>query len=261
MITGYTGLIGQGKTMLATVEAVNLARRRNAILASNIVVTAPGIEFFRLSVGDEGLEGIPELLARSRAQGRGVVVLADELGIITPARFWQSGMSIDLMWTMSQSRKFGGDMIFTAQNIAQVDSFLRRLTQYVTRVRAYPRPSIERREKGQRPWVYRVQQYQPEDVDDMRPERRIGSGWIRYRREWESLYSTDELVRPPGHLRGKRVKAAGPGVERPLSGGEAGNRAGWRDPFGGGLTVAPAASDEGRGRAPAGVPSPDLGTT
>jgi hypothetical protein len=207
VITGYVGLIGQGKTMLATVEAVTLARRRNAILASNILVSAPGVDVHRLSVGDDGLEGVPELLARSKAEGRGVVVLADELGIITPARFWQQGMSIDLMWSMSQSRKLGGDMIFTAQNIAQVDSFLRKLTQYVTRVRAVPAPSIERRERGKRPWLYITQRFQPEDADDHRPEKRLARGVVRYRREWEAWYDTDELVHPPSFLRGRRPRS------------------------------------------------------
>lgn len=219
MITGYTGLIGQGKTMLAVREAVELAKRRNAILASNIAVHplaqmpkghyGPGkplVDVQRLTVGDEGLEGIPELLERSKDEHRGVVVLADELGIITPARFWQTGMSIDLMWAMSQSRKLGGDMIFTAQNIAQVDAFLRRLTQYVHRVRAYPKPSIERREKGKRPWFYAVQTYQPEDVDTLNPEKRLGRQFIRYPRHIEGWYSTDELVRPPARLGGRRPR-------------------------------------------------------
>ena len=87
--------------------------------------------------------------------------------------------------------------------------------------------------------MFRTQVYQPEDVDNLSPEKRLSAGWIRYNRAWEAWYSTDELVRPPGHLRGKRVKGSGPGVQRPLSGGEAGNRAGWLDPLGGGLSVAP----------------------
>lgn len=205
MITGYVGLIGHGKTMLAVREAVKLARRRNAILASNIVVSAPDVEFVRLSVGSDGLDGVPELLTRSHVDGRGVVILADELGIITPARFWQSGMSIDLMWAVSQSRKMSGDLIFTAQSEEQVDVFLRRLTSRLTKVRAYPAPTVERREREQRPWFYLTSDWLPGTVD--KPDKRLGRGLIRYSREWEGWYSTDELVRPPSHLRGRRPRS------------------------------------------------------
>lgn len=208
--------------MLAVREAVYLARRRDAILASNIrigslqddrtgevTITLPDIHerFVQLAVGDEGLEGIPELLERAKRDRRGVVVLADELGIITPARFWQSGMSIDLMWAVSQSRKLGADLIFTAQDVGQVDSFLRKLTQHVTKVRAIPAPSIDRRERGKRPWLFRTSMWLPGDADNFTPERRISAGWTRYRREAERWYSTDELVRPPSFLRGRTPRA------------------------------------------------------
>lgn len=202
MITGYIGLIGHGKTMLATREAVTLARRRGAILASNIEVLAPGVDTFRLSVGDDGLDGVAELLSRSREEGRGVVILVDEIGIILPARFWAQGMSVDLMWAVSQSRKLSADLIFTAQDIEQVDAFLRRLTSHVTKVRAYPAPTLDRREGGKRPWFYIGSKWAPGSVD--KADKRLGREWIRYRREWEGWYDTDELVRPPRHLRGKR---------------------------------------------------------
>lgn len=206
MITGYIGLIGQGKTMLAVREAVTLARRRGALLASNIWVEAPGVEVVRLTVGDEGLGGLPELLSRSRVEGRGVVLLVDEIGIIMPARFWQTGMSIDLMWAVSQSRKLAADLIYTAQDVEQVDAFLRRLTQWVHKVRAVPNPSVERRERGRRPWFFMLSKWRPGSVD--KADKRLGRGLVFYRREWEGLYNTDELVRPPQHLRGTRRRQA-----------------------------------------------------
>ena len=236
MISGYVGLIGHGKTMLAVRESVALARRRRAILASNIGVTAPGVEVVRLSVGEDGLEGVPELLERARSEGRGVVILADELGIITPARFWQSGMSIELMWAVSQSRKLGADLIFTAQSEEQIDAFLRRLTWRVSKVRAVPAPTVERREREQRPWFFIATDWLPGTVD--KPDKRLGRSMIRYRRKWESWYSTDELVRPPSFLRGRR----------PRSSARAG-AADWAQP---GPLVAPLEGNLGAGRAGAG---------
>jgi len=206
VIIGYTGLVGMGKTMLAVREAVRLARVRGAILASNIEVTAPDLDVVRIGVGDDGLEGIPDLLARARSEGRGVVIFVDEIGIVLPSRFWERGMSIDLMWACSQSRKLGADLIFTCQHVAQLDAFLRRITDWIWRVKAIPHPSIERRERGKRPWFFLASRWRPADIDTERPEKRLSRaswwGGIWYRRDWERLYNTDELVRPPSQLRG-----------------------------------------------------------
>lgn len=204
MIVGYTGLVGQGKTMLAVQEALRLARLRGALLVSNIAVEAPDVEVERVQVGDDGLEGIPDILDRARGQGRGVVILVDEIGIVLPARYWQQGMSIDLMWACSQSRKLGADLVFTCQHVAQLDAFLRRLTDWIWSVRAIPHPTLERRVRGRRPWFFMLGRWRPADVDTERPEKRLGRAIRRYRREWERVYDTDELVRPPDHLRGRR---------------------------------------------------------
>jgi hypothetical protein len=116
-------------------------------------------------------------------------------------------MSIDLMWACSQSRKLGADLIFTCQHVAQLDAFLRRITDWIWRVKAIPHPSIERREAGKRPWLFMASRWRPADIDTEKPEKRLSRvswwGGLLYRREWEELYDTDELVRPPAALRGR----------------------------------------------------------
>lgn len=235
MIVGYTGLVGMGKTMLGVREAVELARLRDAVLVSNIRVHGGGVEVRRLEVGDDGLEGLAEILQEARAcevcqevdewgdvvhrgwrvdgcTQRGVVIFVDEIGIVLPARFWERGMSIDLMWACSQSRKLGADLIFTCQHVAQLDAYLRRITDWVWRVKAIPHPTISRREAGKRPWLYLVGRWRPADIDTERPEKRLSRKVVRYQRAWEGLYNTDELVRPPSALRsgGRRRRSPSP---------------------------------------------------
>lgn len=201
MIVGYTGLVGHGKTMLAVQESIRLARLRGAYLASNIWIDCPDLDFVRLSVGDDGLEGLPDLLQRARDEQRGVVIFVDEIGIVLPARFWMQGMSIQLMWAVSQSRKLGADLVFTCQHIAQLDAFLRRITDWIWKVRAVPHPSLARRVAGKRPWLFLASRWRPADVDKVEDaDRRLGRSIIRYRRAWEVVYDTDELVTPPEHL-------------------------------------------------------------
>lgn len=204
MIEGYVGLIGHGKTMLAADHAIATATRRGALLASNIRLVPPkgsGVEFVPLLVGDDGLdlEQLRTLVDRCRRDGRGLVILVDEVGIIMPARFWQS-FPIGLMFVLSQSRKLSLDLIWTSQDVEQVDSFLRRLTQWVYKVRAIPSPSLERRERGKRPWVMVRDRFRPAHVTGAAQDKRTERAWIRYRREREAVYDTDELVMPPLHL-------------------------------------------------------------
>jgi len=212
VIEGYIGLIGHGKTMLAVDHARTLALRRGALLASNIRVDPPpGVAFRQLSVGDDGFD-LEELRALLEEPG-GVVLLIDEIGIIMPARFWSS-FPVDLMFAMSQSRKLGLDVIYTSQDVEQVDSFVRRLTQWVYKVRCWPAPSLERREGGKRPWLFRVTQWRPVNVD--KADKKVGGRWVRYQRKRETWYDTDELVRPAERLaRRSRARSKGTGGRAP----------------------------------------------
>lgn len=216
MIIGYVGLIGHGKTMLAVDEARRLAKRRGAVLAANIWIDPPaGVPFVQLTVDEDGLSipQLEELMDGARASGRGVVVLIDEIGIIMPARFWQS-FPIALMYRISQSRKYATDLIFTAQDVEDVDAYLRRKTQWLIKVRAFPSPSPERRERGKRPWWIGWSKWRPAQVD--KPDKRIDRGMIWYRREREGFYDTDELVRPPARLSGRGRRGRSREVEAQL---------------------------------------------
>jgi hypothetical protein len=213
MIEGFVGLLGAGKTMLAVQHALKLARRRNAIMLSNIRVQDAGVEFHQLPVGEDGidLDELREWQGRAREQDRGLVLLVDEVGILMPARFWQS-FPIDLIYTLSQSRKMRLDLVYTSQDIEMVDSMLRRLTQWVYQVKCMPSPTNERREAGKRPWFFIREQFRPQHVNTMgdtqRKQRRLAKSWLRYRRDWEGSYDTDELVAPAVRLSTRRSRGS-----------------------------------------------------
>lgn len=231
MIEGYVGLLGAGKTMLAVQHALTLARKRNAILLSNIRINDPSVEFHQLGVGVDGidLEQLRDWQERSKAGNRGLVLLVDEVGILMPARFWQS-FPIDLIYTLSQSRKMRLDLVYTSQDIEMVDSMLRRLTQWVYRVKALPSPTNERRERGRRPWFFLVEQFRPAHVNagtSIEHKRRLSRRWLRYRRGWEDAYDTDELVAPAVRLtttrrsRGSKQREPSEGAMHPEGRSEA----------------------------------------
>jgi hypothetical protein len=209
------GLIGNGKTMLAVDAARQLAKRRGAVLASNIWIEPPaGVPFVQLSVGEDGLSvaQMEQLMDDARASGRGCVILIDEIGIIMPARFWQS-FPIALMYRISQSRKYATDLLYTSQDVEDVDAYLRRKTQWVFKVRCFPSPSAERREKGRRPWLIIRTQWRPATIE--KKDKRVDRTILRYRRDREAVYDTDELVRPPSRL--SRRRGSPPPITAPVA--------------------------------------------
>lgn len=219
MITGYIGGIGTGKTMNAVRDAVETARRRGANLVSNITVTADvgAGSVVKLDIGHDGidLDALMGVIGRSQDEGRGVVLLLDEVGILMPARFW-SDFPIDLVYLLSQSRKEGVDLIYTAQAVEQVDSMLRLLTTYVWLVRCFPSPSIRRQERGKRPWLFIASKWKLAHIEKQ-GRRALSRRVWRYRRVWEGSYSTLERVRPPGRFRDRHRKRRGSESEAVLA--------------------------------------------
>lgn len=212
MIIGRVGLIGNGKTYLHAYDALAVAKRRRAVFASNIW-TANAADFVewrkdptitdrvQLSVGDDGfdLDELRDLLDIAQARGHGVVLFIDEIGVLMPARFWQK-FPVELMYRFSQSRKLRLDVYWTSQDVEDVDSYLRRKTQWVYRTRAFPTPTVERQELGKRPWFFFETRWRPSTVG--KRDKRLGWAFRLYRRSFEREFDTDELVMPARRVAG-----------------------------------------------------------
>lgn len=223
MIVGVTGLLGAGKTAYATMRCVESARRSGAILASNIRLTPPDdVEFVQLPTGDDGvdLEALYALRRRARSEGRGVVVLLDEVGLLLPARFWAT-FPVPLMSFFVNSRKLRVDIWWVSQDENDVEVSLRRRTQIVFKVRRIPRPKHHVADPG-RPRILWVTEWLSGQVD--KKDRRIGRQLVLWRRSWEGWFDTDELVEPPprvGRVRRRSGESTtGPGLAggAPLAG-------------------------------------------
>jgi hypothetical protein len=203
-ILGIVGPLGHGKTMNAVRVARDMAVERHAVLISNISINPPpGVLFEQLTID----EGWPDRLAilvyavasgaLHEADGRpygGVVIVLDEAGLVLNAREWKS-FPFALVWLLSQSRKFKAELVYTAQWSDMVDSVLRGMTDEIWTIRAFPRPTIGRRLKGKRPWLFHVRQWRPNHVEQK--DACLGSSWFFYHRSYEGLYDTDCIVWPP----------------------------------------------------------------
>lgn len=200
--------------MLTARDALEDARRRRAVFASNIWTrgSLPYAEWVaardgdpdrlwrvQLSTGRDGfdLDELDDVIAWTRGHERGTVLLLDEVGVLIPARMWQR-FGVDLMQQMSQSRKNRVDVWLTAQDIEDVDAYVRRKCYSVWKVRCVPTGSIERQERGRRPWFFFESEWAPGSVG--KKDKRRGWRFRRYRRSDELEYDTDEIVRPARRL-------------------------------------------------------------
>jgi hypothetical protein len=237
IIEAYVGFVRHGKTMLCAQDCLALARVRNAILVANIGIScspACRIEMDRqaadakaagddrwslvkadmttmrhfpehllLPITDDGLdlEMLEDLAFRLREEGRGLVLMIDEAGIVMPARQWTT-FPVRLMWLLQQSGKMMVEIRYTTQHPSFVDSQLRALTAVVHDVRCTPPPTIQRRIKGRRPWFMVVTTRMVKDFDKVNEDVVMWKRRVRYRRAWEGSYDTDAAVMPPRRVQG-----------------------------------------------------------
>lgn len=204
MIFGKVGRLGHGKTMTMVVDGLELARQRGAgegrcWVAANISVTVPDGWRFVLLPMDGFSEALAVLMAAALTAGVGLVVLVDEIDTVWDAHDWQSMRRSD-RYRIKQSRKYGCDMLWSAQFVDQVEKSIRNITEEVELVRAFPSPTISRREAGKRPLLIRGIRFRPgavrQIVGDADADKSLGTRWRRYRREHELLYDTDEIIVP-----------------------------------------------------------------
>jgi hypothetical protein len=204
VIYGKVGRLGHGKSMRMVVDGLDLAVLRGARegrcwMAGNIGVNVPDGVRYDLLPMDGFSEGLAALMTEALESGVGLVVLVDELDTVWDAHEWQAMRKSD-RYRLKQSRKFGADLIWSAQFVDQVEKSIRNITEEVELLKAIPGPTVHRREKGKRPWLIRGQRFRPgavrELVGEADKDKRLGSAWHRYRREHEALYDTDQIILP-----------------------------------------------------------------
>lgn len=113
MIEAFIGLPGQGKTYLMTRIALKKMKKGRKVYANYPLEGA--IRYNQI----EELFGITNAVA-----------LIDEAGLVAPAGFWNK-IPFDVMAHWRQHRHKGVDIYYTAQDLQDVATPLRRVTQFV----------------------------------------------------------------------------------------------------------------------------------
>lgn len=204
MIWGWCGAIGQGKTFNGVREALALAYYRNALLLTNIHITPKGRNqpwaLHQLTISPEGpiSEEIIMWALWAKEHGHGTVFFCDEANTTWPSRAWAK-MSVQMTSMFQQSRHLSVDLIYTTQYPELIDTNLRQLTNHIYSVHCIPPPTTARRERQKRPWFFIVDKFPVTHMEKAGKKKGMSS-FVRYRREDESAYNTDEMVYTPAKL-------------------------------------------------------------
>jgi hypothetical protein len=114
MIRAYFGLPGAGKTYMMTQHAQKLCKGRDVY--TNYDILAPGAKnIFKM-------DNPMDFLGAENG-----LVLIDEAGLWLPSFIWRS-IPTQMIWKIAQTRKFGIDLLYTAQDPARVVKPLREIT-------------------------------------------------------------------------------------------------------------------------------------
>jgi hypothetical protein len=116
MIEGFTGLPGMGKTYHMTKKAYFEARKGRPVYA-NYNLNFPNIKthYFK------ELSDLKDV--------KNALILVDEAGIYLPSQAWRS-IPFEFIRQIRQHRHDGLDLWYTAQDMQDVATYLRRITQF-----------------------------------------------------------------------------------------------------------------------------------
>jgi len=112
MIEAFTGLPGQGKTYNMTKKALKVMEKGRKVYANYKV---------------EGAEYFKELYELKDIKN--ALILVDEAGIYLPAQAWKN-IPFEFIRQIRQHRHDGLDLWYTAQDMQDVATYLRRITQF-----------------------------------------------------------------------------------------------------------------------------------
>lgn len=111
-IEAFTGLPGQGKTYSMSAKALDKMRKGKRVFANYAL---------------EGAERFKEL---SDLQGvKSALICIDEAGIYLPSQAWRD-IPFEFIRQIRQHRHDGLDLWYTAQDMGDVATYLRKITQF-----------------------------------------------------------------------------------------------------------------------------------
>lgn len=172
-IEGLIGRPGSGKTYEMT-RRVLAAADRDRLVFTNYAVSHPNVYMF---APDQLLDLPPGL------------VVIDEAHLWFPSRM---ALKLPMSWLagMSQTRKKGWDLLWSAQHESRIDRMVRDVTSWLHLCRAWG-------SSDGHPMIFTFSTYEPEHF--RRPKMAYGRGFHFFSKRVAAAYDTHESLVQAGH--------------------------------------------------------------
>lgn len=198
-IEGYIGRPGAGKTYVLT-ERVLKEADRDRLVFTNYAVAHPNVYLFQ----PDQLMDLPP----------GLVVI-DEAHLWFPARM---SLKLPMSWLagMSQTRKKGWDLLWSAQHESRVDRAVRDVTSWMHLSGAWL-------SWNQHPVIFSRSTWEPEYF--RRADKRMGRSWSVFSQRVARAYDTHESITQAEHTRTENDVYAARGAQSGVAAGSSAPKA------------------------------------
>jgi len=184
MIEGYIGKPGTGKTYTLTCRVLRSYKRYWKV-AANLWIDVPNLV---------ELKGPEDLLTLEAPPGKKILVVIDEAHLWLPSRMSMK-LPASLLMRLSQTRKAGWDLWWSAQHETRVDRVLRDVTNWMWLCRGWL-AGFALHSSG--PLIFTAKCYEPEKF---RKPKKGGASSLRfYRRKIGESYDTFESIEVASHV-------------------------------------------------------------
>lgn len=149
MIEGFVGLPGAGKTYYVVKKALQALKKGVKVYSNFEIELDPTHKAELYADLQATMRNVYVNVMKDRDQWikaghdkhdfwpRPVIIVVDEIGILCPARYWDS-FSQNLRYYFKQTRKIGINLWWTTQAFDDVDKSIRQITDFVWNIRKLP---------------------------------------------------------------------------------------------------------------------------
>ena len=217
-VEGYIGLPGSGKTYGMTRRGVQAMAAGRTVFSNYGVKGTHVLGAWDHANPDPKLSNPPCECGSCFVSISDAMILIDEVNLWAPSRYW-ANLPLALLHRWAQVRKYGIQVIWSAQHEARVDKALREVTGWMWQCE----PVLLRR------W-FRYTAFEPSDLRKSMGVKALDQEYVRLRPDIASAYDTFAILGVGSHLGdvggrpatapagGGRQDASGESVPRGASG-------------------------------------------
>jgi hypothetical protein len=203
VIVGYVGFQGNGKTYCLTRDALRAMAIGLPVVSNYPIVNRQGTASTVVDLS----KGLEPLFRFAREHPEGCFAAVTEIGLLMPARMWDSVTTFSYLASVAQTRRHKMHLRWDSQFLDLVDKNIRANTQLVWECKCLWRHPWSRDEgavldldggkKPRRPLIIRAFAFRPKHVDladSTKQGKILGRRWMVFRPQVAQAYDTYHMI-------------------------------------------------------------------